>query len=156
MYATSTAHLISLNLITSNIKLSVQTMTLFWVTQFLLFRNFLSSKKSRPTMALTKPLNQWVAWFFLRGKASAACKCRGYEGVELFLYSPLHIFMAWTADNLHLQDNSNESSTRWNNFSSLLSWRLFTAQHVSGLLTPVNRSSTTAVAASGFTAVAWW
>jgi O-methyltransferase involved in polyketide biosynthesis len=40
MYATSTAHLISLNLITSNIRLSVQTITLVWVFQFLLPRNF--------------------------------------------------------------------------------------------------------------------
>jgi hypothetical protein len=41
-------------------------------------------------------------------------------------------------------------------FSSLLSWRLFTAQHVLGVLTPIIRSSTTTVAASGFTFVSWW
>jgi len=41
-------------------------------------------------------------------------------------------------------------------FFSLLSWRLFTAQHVSGVLPPTIRSSTTAVAASGFTFVSWW
>jgi hypothetical protein len=35
-------------------------------------------------------------------------------------------------------------------FSSLLSWRLFTAQHVSGVFQPIIRSSMTAVAASGF------
>jgi len=34
-------------------------------------------------------------------------------------------------------------------FSSLLPWRLFIAQHVSGVLPPIIRSSTTAVAASG-------
>ena len=41
-------------------------------------------------------------------------------------------------------------------FSSLLSWRLFTAQHVSGVVPPIIRSSMTAVAASGFTFVLWW
>ena len=41
-------------------------------------------------------------------------------------------------------------------FSSLLSWRLFTAQYVSGIFPPIIRSSMTAVAASGFTFVSWW
>jgi hypothetical protein len=49
--------------------------------------------------------------------------------------------------------NSNKSPIRCNNFSSLLSRRLFTAQQVSGVLTPIVRSSTTAVAASGFSVV---
>jgi hypothetical protein len=41
-------------------------------------------------------------------------------------------------------------------FFSLLSWRLFTAQQVSGIFPPIIRSSMTAVAASGFTFVSWW
>jgi hypothetical protein len=41
-------------------------------------------------------------------------------------------------------------------FFSLLSWRLFTAQHVSGVFPPIIRSSMTAVTASGFTFVSWW
>jgi hypothetical protein len=41
-------------------------------------------------------------------------------------------------------------------FSSLLSRRLFTAQHVSGVLQFTIRSSVPAVAASGFTFVSWW
>ena len=41
-------------------------------------------------------------------------------------------------------------------FSSLLSWRLLTAQHVSGVFPPIIRSSMAAVAASGFTFVSWW
>jgi len=35
-------------------------------------------------------------------------------------------------------------------FFSLLSWRLFTAQHISGIFPPIIRSSMTAVAASGW------
>jgi len=41
-------------------------------------------------------------------------------------------------------------------FSSLLSWHLLTAQHVSGVFPPLIRSSMTAVAASGFTVISWW
>jgi hypothetical protein len=39
---------------------------------------------------------------------------------------------------------------------SLLSWRLFTARHVSGVFPSIFRSSMTAVTASGFTFVSWW
>jgi len=41
-------------------------------------------------------------------------------------------------------------------FFSVLSWRLFIAQHVSGLFPPIIRSSMTPVATSGFTFVSWW
>jgi hypothetical protein len=41
-------------------------------------------------------------------------------------------------------------------FSSLLFWRLFTAQHVSNVFPPIIRSSMTAVTASGLTLVSWW
>jgi hypothetical protein len=41
-------------------------------------------------------------------------------------------------------------------FFSLLSWRLFTAQNVLGVFPPIIRSSMTAVAVSGFTFVTWW
>ena len=41
-------------------------------------------------------------------------------------------------------------------FLRFITWRLCTDQHVSGVLTPISRSSTTAVAASGFTLGASW
>jgi hypothetical protein len=40
-------------------------------------------------------------------------------------------------------------------FLNLLFWRLFTAQHVSGVFPLIIRSSMTSVAASGFTFVSW-
>jgi len=52
--------------------------------------------------------------------------------------------------------DSNKSPTRCNKFSNLLSWRLFTAQHVSGVSPPIIRSSVTAMAASGSTFVSRW
>jgi hypothetical protein len=65
-------------------------------------------------------------------------------------------FVLHTHTKQQVKYNSNKSPTRCKNFYSLLSWRLFTAQHVSGVLTPIIRSSTTAVAASCFTFGAWW
>jgi len=41
-------------------------------------------------------------------------------------------------------------------FLKLYYLMLYTAQHVSGVVLPIIRSSTTAVAASGFTVGAWW
>jgi hypothetical protein len=51
--------------------------------------------------------------------------------------------------------HSNKITNLMQQLFSLLSCRLFTAQHVSGVFPPIIKSSMTAVAASGFTFVSW-
>jgi len=51
---------------------------------------------------------------------------------------------------------SNKLTNQKQKSLQFITWRLFTAQHVSGVLTPILRRSTTAVAASGFTVGAQW
>jgi hypothetical protein len=64
-------------------------------------------------------------------------------------------FVLWLSDRvIALQFKLITNQTQ--QFFSLLSWRLFTAQHVSDVVPPIIRSSMTAVAASGFTLVSWW
>ena len=51
---------------------------------------------------------------------------------------------------------SNKSTNQMQQFFRFITRRLCTAQHVWGVLAPIIRSSTTAVAACGFTVGTWW
>jgi len=83
-----------------------------------------------------------------------------YQLVRTLVIVLCYQFVPHSKHFLHYKDqivfSSNKTPTRCNNFSILLFWHLFTAQHVLGVLTPIIRSSTTAVAASGFIFGAWW
>ena len=54
------------------------------------------------------------------------------------------------------RSSKTQITNQMQQFSSLLSWHLLTAQHVSGVFPPIIRSSMTAVAASDYTFVSWW
>jgi hypothetical protein len=75
--------------------------------------------------------------------------------VSLCFLDPNNLLVLEVCKSVHYHTIQINQPTRCNNFSSFITWRLCTAQHVSGVLTSIIRSSTTAVAASAFTFGAW-
>jgi len=55
----------------------------------------------------------------------------------------------------NISQDSNKLTNHMQQSLQFITRRLFTSQHVSGVLTPIIRSSTTVVAASGFSFRAW-
>jgi hypothetical protein len=57
---------------------------------------------------------------------------------------------------MYVTFSSNKSTNQMQQFLRFIACHLNTAQHVSGIFMPIISSSTTAVAASGFTLGTWW
>ena len=138
---------------------------------------FLFSKTSRPVLGPTQLPVKWVSKF-LPGPKRLGCEVDHSLPVELYIFSFIRAFMAWTGKSLpflqgsigpacvsilpitrclelHWEIQINHP-TRCSNFSSLLLDVYVQLNMFRGVLTPIIRSSTTAVAASGFTIGAWW
>ena len=73
----------------------------------------------------------------------------------MFQATTLPIIITHSKTTLNIFINSNKSANQMQQPPKFITRRLCTAQHVSGVPTPIIGSSTTAVAASGFTVEAW-
>jgi hypothetical protein len=95
----------------------------------------------------------------MNGELEGICK----EAITAFPRYKPSIFLEGLKENIKISGFaspciiilSTESTNQMQQILKFITCHLNTAQHVSGILMPIIRSSTTAVAASGFTFRAW-